>query len=191
QRGFQHLWTFYQDNVCAVKRENERGRVVAWDDLPVPPPPTATAIRTNTVAVRRAAPPDNAVAPAAAAAAAPATRASQPTAERSMQRRVDYSTVGSSSPPQQQITAEQPRRFARVRESSALHAADATPPRPTTQRVPIALAPPPRRDEVMEPLCPVKPPSAVAPPPPPGLCNWLFQVGLDCMVTWEEGTLSR
>ncbi|KAJ2602864.1 hypothetical protein H4R99_002541, partial [Coemansia sp. RSA 1722] len=47
-----------------------------------------------------------------------------------------------------------------------------------------------RRDEVMEPLCPAKPKYGRA-PPPAGLSNWLFQVGLDCMVKWEEGTLSR
>ncbi|KAJ2864172.1 hypothetical protein FB639_005227, partial [Coemansia asiatica] len=45
QRGFQHLWTFYQDNVVAVQRENEFGELVGWEELPVPPAPTATAIR--------------------------------------------------------------------------------------------------------------------------------------------------
>ncbi|KAJ2753901.1 Crossover junction endonuclease mus81, partial [Coemansia pectinata] len=45
QRGFQHLWTFYQDNVYAVPRENDYGDPVGWEDLPSPPAPTATAIR--------------------------------------------------------------------------------------------------------------------------------------------------
>ncbi|KAJ2721033.1 Protein fam72a [Coemansia sp. Benny D115] len=47
QRGFQHLWTFYQDNVFAVQREDEHGEPVGWEDLPVPPAPTATAIRPS------------------------------------------------------------------------------------------------------------------------------------------------
>ncbi|KAJ2759186.1 Protein fam72a, partial [Coemansia nantahalensis] len=33
QRGFQHLWTFYQDNVAAVQRENELGDPVGWEEL--------------------------------------------------------------------------------------------------------------------------------------------------------------
>ncbi|KAJ1720713.1 hypothetical protein LPJ53_004692 [Coemansia erecta] len=191
QRGFQHLWTFYQDNVRAVHRENDRGRVVAWDDLPVPPPPTATAIRStstagNSVAVRRVVPTE--------AVAAPATRANQAAAERIMQRRLDYSAISPSppslAPSPQQTFAEQTRRPVRIRDA-ATGAADPTPLRQTTQRVPISAALPPRRDEVMEPLCPAKPASTAAAVPPPGLCNWLFQVGLDCMVKWEEGTLSR
>ncbi|KAJ2779465.1 hypothetical protein GGI15_003868 [Coemansia interrupta] len=190
QRGFQHLWTFYQDNVRAVHRENERGRVVAWDDLPVPPPPTATAIRsTNAVATRRVVP--------AEAAAAPAARTSQTASERTMQSLFGSSSSSASqSPPSpaqpaQPTLAEQTRRFARARDAATIDAADPTPPRRTTQYVSLPPARPPRRDEVMEPLCPAKPTSAAAPAPPPGLCNWLFQVGLDCMVKWEEGTLSR
>ncbi|KAJ1848867.1 Diphthamide biosynthesis protein 2, partial [Coemansia sp. RSA 2708] len=42
QRGFQHLWTFYQDNVVAVQRENEVGEPVGWEELPSPPPPMAS-----------------------------------------------------------------------------------------------------------------------------------------------------
>ncbi|KAJ2805009.1 hypothetical protein H4R20_002269, partial [Coemansia guatemalensis] len=45
QRGFQHLWTFYQDNVTAVQRENELGDPVGWEELPTPPPPATSAIR--------------------------------------------------------------------------------------------------------------------------------------------------
>ncbi|KAJ1666699.1 hypothetical protein EV178_002130 [Coemansia sp. RSA 1646] len=53
QRGFQHLWTFYQDNVYAVQRKDEFGDLVSWQDLPVPPSPAATSIggtsRTNEI----------------------------------------------------------------------------------------------------------------------------------------------
>ncbi|KAJ1737120.1 hypothetical protein LPJ68_006019, partial [Coemansia sp. RSA 1086] len=47
QRGFQHLWTFFQDNVWAVQREDSDGEAVGWEELPSPPPPVASAIRSN------------------------------------------------------------------------------------------------------------------------------------------------
>lgn len=48
-----------------------------------------------------------------------------------------------------------------------------------------------RHDEAMEPIYPEKAKQMPMVPPPAGLSNWLYQVGIDCMVKWEEMTLSR
>ncbi|KAJ2078461.1 hypothetical protein H4R24_004462 [Coemansia sp. RSA 988] len=47
QRGFQHLWTFYHENVTAIPRENDLGEPVGWEELPIPPPPTSSAMRSS------------------------------------------------------------------------------------------------------------------------------------------------
>ncbi|KAJ1900061.1 Protein fam72a [Kickxella alabastrina] len=335
QRGFQHLWTFYQDNVFAVQRENEFGELVGWEELPVPPAPTATAIRSSqssqsistqtttrqamrsqseaslaaiqesiiiessngagysraiadvtreygsssmgaariagiqspptltppplqsdippmnertlAIVASASASADSVSASAAAAATADAqsfnTQSSNaPTARRAqwlmyMSQRVSAERILHNPRAGREARQEAIRTLTALREQEwnmsvrgtnaastaatstndlpvVTSAQDPTPFRPSTQVVsarsnnsgpatlvlntpsyssassPSSAATAARRDEVMEPLRPAKSKYANA-PPPAGLSNWLFQVGLDCMVKWEEGTLSR
>ncbi|KAJ2108273.1 Crossover junction endonuclease mus81 [Coemansia sp. S142-1] len=272
QRGFQHLWTFYQDNVYAVPRENDYGDPVGWEELPSPPAPTATAIR------RVVDPPPT---PPVAATVDPAPiestateherepisinmaarsfgEAVSPSAERRLADNDDASNRSSGRRAHwlmfmsQRVAAERilhnpragrearqeaMRTLAALREQewdslsrvNSSEPAVLPPPRPSTQTMapnwsatnlgigrdhaaptttssrpatqsPLSSAQPPqppvvvantnRRDEAMEPLCPSKhKPHALL--PPAGLSNWLFQVGLDCMIKWEEISLSR
>ncbi|KAJ2160629.1 hypothetical protein GGF46_002122 [Coemansia sp. RSA 552] len=149
QRGFQHLWTFYQDNVTAVQREDEDGEPVGWEELPSPPPPAASAARPRVIETA------NTNSRSLGEALVDAQRSLPSTERRVSQRR----TLGRDPPL-----------------------------RPSTQTVSQTTTQ--RRDEALEPLCPYtkQKPSAVV---PAGLCNWLFQVGLDCMVKWEQVSLSR
>ncbi|KAJ2802541.1 hypothetical protein H4R21_002380 [Coemansia helicoidea] len=218
QRGFQHLWTFYQDNVAAVQRENELGDPVGWEELPAPPLPIATAIRdpvprsrpagvielSRDLVARRSRTPgepmysrgttvsSSGFMPPLAPLASDVRRASipespwrQPTGASDQENDVPGRTARGAS------TARRPAL------ASVAVQADPTPLRLTTQvmsgrRFPVAPADTlqDRRDEVMEPLCPPKS-RATRVPPPAGFSNWLFQVGIDCMVKWEEVTLSR
>ncbi|KAJ2638020.1 hypothetical protein GGF40_001947 [Coemansia sp. RSA 1286] len=219
QRGFQHLWTFYQDNVVAVQRENEHGELVGWEELPVPPAPTATAIRPPVQENRYQRSISEVIASVnddgAAAAAAAARRTNRlmyfsqtVNAENTLQnpragrdarqnsarilaglRQLDGSAPGSGVP--RDPTPARPSTRTAISDllpaSTPGSSGTVTPGAQDNLAISIAAR---RRDEVMEPLCPAKPKYGRA-PPPAGLSNWLFQVGLDCMVKWEEGTLSR
>ncbi|KAJ2420202.1 hypothetical protein GGF47_004401 [Coemansia sp. RSA 2524] len=134
QRGFQHLWTFYQDNVLAVQRESDTGEPVGWEELPSPPPPVSASIRPASIAQ---------------------VLQSDPTPLRASTQTMVSEQSGLST----------------LRRNDPAHSAL-------------------RRDEVLEPLRPQKPRLRTV-APPAGLSNWLFQTGLDCMLKWEEGTLSR
>ncbi|KAJ2909906.1 Crossover junction endonuclease mus81 [Coemansia aciculifera] len=249
QRGFQHLWTFYQDNVFAVPRENDFGDPVGWEELPTPPAPTATAIRRPVDPVT----PPPAVAPTPIESVAtdyqtePASInmaarsfgeavAVSPSAERRLAN--DFTDDYLPSPQEhrppsgrrahwlmfmsQRVAAERilhnpragrearqeaMRTLAALREqewdslsrvNNTSESATLPPPRPSTQTTSVTLhsnsrshpLSASRRDEAMEPLC-VPKHKPVALLPPAGLSNWLFQVGLDCMVKWEEISLSR
>ncbi|KAJ2372820.1 Crossover junction endonuclease mus81 [Coemansia sp. RSA 2611] len=268
QRGFQHLWTFYQDNVHAVPRENDYGDPVGWEELPSPPAPAATAIRRvveplpppvsvdsalieSTAAVERQREPPVSINMAArsfgeAVAVPPVNErrlgvaadsedaAHRPSGRRAhwlmfMSQRVAAERILHNPRAGREARQEAMRTLAALREqewdslsrvnSSTAEPATLPPPRPSTQttvtthggsgrsqagqaisHVPSFGAQPPplvalsganRRDEAMEPLCPSTKPKAQALLPPAGLSNWLFQVGLDCMIKWEEISLSR
>ncbi|KAJ2486782.1 hypothetical protein IWW37_005498 [Coemansia sp. RSA 2050] len=284
QRGFQHLWTFYQDNVYAVPRENEYGDPVGWEELPTPPAPTATAIRRvveplpppvsvdaaliestsataaaerqrEPISINMAArsfgeavsappPPPPPLAERRLGAADNEDAAHRPSGRRAhwlmfMSQRVAAERILHNPRAGREARQEAMRTLAALREqewdslsrvnSSTAEPATLPPPRPSTQTIvsqpgatnggnsrgqtttatttttqtlshlpSFSVQPPPlvplpsanRRDEAMEPLCPSKPkPQALL--PPAGLSNWLFQVGLDCMIKWEEISLSR
>ncbi|KAJ2823261.1 Protein fam72a [Coemansia sp. 'formosensis'] len=271
QRGFQHLWTFYQDNVYAVPRENDYGDPVGWEELPTPPAPTATAIRravdppivatVDPPPIESAAEPQRepvsinmaarsfgeavSVSPSAERRLAPVDNEDANAPHRSSGRRAHWLTFMSQRVAAERILhnprasrdarQEAMRTLAALREqewdslsrvNASTEPATLPPPRPSTQTTvaphagiantgntrshstashapahlpsfqqqpptPAAVVPNAnRRDEVMEPLCPPKhKPHALL--PPAGLSNWLFQVGLDCMIKWEEISLSR
>ncbi|KAJ1822331.1 Protein fam72a [Coemansia sp. RSA 2599] len=206
QRGFQHLWTFYQDNVVAVQRENEYGEPVGWEELPVPPAPTATAIRPTTQSENNR----------YQRSISEVIGVDDDAARRS--QRLMYVSQRVNRDSRQNTARSLASSLAETAAQSSASARDPTPMRPSTRTVlmgssssssspattpgssgtvtpgatdpALVSAATRRRDEVMEPLCPPKPKYGRT-APPAGLSNWLFQVGLDCMVKWEEGTLSR
>ncbi|KAJ2779829.1 hypothetical protein H4R18_003790 [Coemansia javaensis] len=198
QRGFQHLWTFYQDNVLAVQRENDTGDPVGWEELPAPPPPVATAIRDPPPQSREARTPFYSRRASAALPPPPplqrpaldAPRTPQSPGDSAPRRAAPASISASMSA---SMSTSTPALVSASTSTATL--GDPTPLRVSTQSTRAAAAAAvrhsDRRDEVMEPLCPPKPLAARPAPPPAGLCNWLFQVGLDCMVKWEEVSLSR
>ncbi|KAJ2000986.1 Crossover junction endonuclease mus81 [Coemansia thaxteri] len=261
QRGFQHLWTFYQDNVFALPRENDYGDPVGWEELPSPPAPSATTLRrappeqiapapTATAtdpAQLIESPPTSALAPsqghrdappsinmaarsfgealAIAPSSADSEQSHRSSARRAhwlnfMSQRVAAERILHNPRASREARQEAMRTLAALREqewdsisrntangnssSTEPAAASSPPPRPSTQTLTVSrhhttptttaavsVAFASRRDEVMEPLCPppkLKPLNVL---PPAGLSNWLFQVGLDCMVKWEEISLSR
>ncbi|KAJ2541383.1 hypothetical protein EV175_006147 [Coemansia sp. RSA 1933] len=148
QRGFQHLWTFYQDNVCAVQRKGDSGDMVGWQDLPVPPSPASTSIGSHSQAPNIS---------------------SRISAERVLQR----------------MRSQRESQQMRIHESDSDEDSsfDPTPQRASTQTLV-------RRDEVLEPIYPVKEKTTFR-APPAGISNWLYQVGIDSMQKLEELSLSR
>ncbi|KAJ2742022.1 Crossover junction endonuclease mus81 [Coemansia sp. BCRC 34301] len=245
QRGFQHLWTFYQDNVFATPRENDFGDPVGWEELPSPPAPSATTAvrrtvdplptvtaaaadpimpiesvsedhRRQTVSISMAARSfGEAVSPSAEQRLASdisidPTVAHRPSARRAnwlmfMSQRVAAERVLHNPRAGREARQEAMRTLASLREQewdSLSRVNNGTqpeetlpPPRPSTQTTSVTLHANSngrgRRDEAMEPLCPPKHKQIALLPPPAGLSNWLFQVGLDCMIKWEEISLSR
>ncbi|KAJ1992081.1 hypothetical protein GGI25_004332 [Coemansia spiralis] len=238
QRGFQHLWTFYQDNVVSVQRENEFGEPVGWEELPVPPLPTATSIirpieaaepslgeQTNSRSIHQVAQDTSSVQTpgrrnnAATVASADNNMGGRANWLLNMSQRLAAERVLHNPRAGREARQEAMRTLSSLREhgwtspSNADSSSDEepatgvrpavldpTPPRQSTQtRAPLyynnrvsSTGPTQtlRQDEVMDPVCPAKP-RALSGPPPAGLSNWLFQVGIDCMVKWEEVTLAR
>ncbi|KAJ2656544.1 hypothetical protein IWW48_004962 [Coemansia sp. RSA 1200] len=162
QRGFQHLWTFYQDNVRAVQRKNEFGDPVSWEDLPVPPSPAATSIGGSSSSSR--------------------LHQNQNQNQSQSQNQVPSiaTRINAQHMHQNAHSRRNPQQLV-VHESDSDD--DPTPQRTTTQTVV-------RRDEVLEPIYHAKDKQTYR-AVPSGVSNWLYQVGIDSMAKLEELSLSR